>query len=128
LWVVALLSVLCASCVPVDSSVGDLVGRWRVTWTCGVEVLELRADGTYAHSVEFAAGGRAHHSGAWRLVPKREFLAGAEVVLVDALQSCSVFGERVVPPHREDRPLEAEWEWGKLVLHFNPDIQPFVRQ
>lgn len=117
-----------AACAPTNPSAASLTGRWKVDWTCGVETLELRADGTYSYSVEYAAGGRATDSGAWKLVPKSERLQGARVVLQNALDTCSVFGERNAVPRRTDKSLETVWEYGRTVLLFNPDIRGFTRQ
>lgn len=117
----------CVGCAPVNPSVNAVAGRWTVDWTCGVETLDLNANGTYGHTIEFAAGGRATDSGTWRLVPKSERLEGAHVILQNAPETCSTFGERISKPQRIDRQLEAIWEWGRMILSFNPDIQGFTR-
>ena len=111
----------------VNPSRNDVLGRWKVDWTCGVEALELNANGTYSYTVDFAAGGRAGDSGQWRLLGKTERLEGAHVILENALQACSVFGDKAVEPVRRDRELETIWEWGRMILSFNPDIQGFTR-
>lgn len=56
-----LLFAACAqtSCAPANPSAASLTGRWKVDWKCGVETLDLRADGTYVSAIEFTAGGRA---------------------------------------------------------------------
>jgi hypothetical protein len=92
-----------------------------------VETLELKADGTFVYAIDFAAGGRATDSGRWRIAPKAESLVGAHVVLQNALDTCSAFGERAVQPARRDRELETIWEWGRMILSFNPDVQGFTR-
>ena len=99
-----------------------------MTWRCGAETLQLRTDGTFAHTVEFAAGGRIVDSGAWRVIPKTERLVGARVVLENALEPCSVFGEKLLQPERRDIRLTTIWEWGRMVLSFNPDTQGFTRE
>jgi hypothetical protein len=78
-------------------------------------------------TIDFAAGGRVTDSGVWRITPKAERLSGAHVVLQNALEACSVFGDKL-EPNREDRELETVWEWGRMVLIFNPDIQGFTRR
>ena len=88
----------------------------------------MRGDGTYSYSIEYAKGERATDSGSWKLVPKRERLRGAQVVLLNALDTCSVFGERIAAPGRTDKSLETVWEYARTVLLFNPDIQGFTRQ
>jgi hypothetical protein len=70
------------------------VGSWKVTWTCGTEALQLNADGTFSHSVKPATGAQTTDSGAWSVTPRSELLQGATVVLQNALQLCSVFGEK----------------------------------
>jgi hypothetical protein len=115
------------ACAPVNPSQTAVVGRWRVDWTCGLEALELRPDGTYAYTIDFAGGGRATDSGEWRIVAKTERLVGAHVILQNALETCSVFGEKALQPERRDRELETIWEWGRMILSFNPDIQGFTR-
>lgn len=117
----------CLACAPVNPSQGAVVGRWNVEWTCGLEALELKSDGTYVYAIDFAAGGRATDAGRWRLAAKTERLVGAHVILQNALQTCSVFGEKAVQPERRDREFETIWEWGRMILSFNPDIQGFTR-
>ena len=92
-----------------------------------METLEFSANGSYSYAIDFAAGGRATDSGQWKMVAKTERLRGAQVILRNALEACSVFGERMVPPERADRNLETIWEWGRLILSFNPDTQGFTR-
>ena len=115
-------------CVPVQPSAHDLVGSWRVVWKCGTERLEIGADATYTQRIDFAAGGTATHSGTWTVAPRQSHLSGGKLVLKDALQFCSVFGERLLKPEREERQLDAIWEWGRVILSFNPDNQGFERQ
>ena len=117
----------CLACAPANPSADAVVGRWRVDWNCGVETLELRRDWTYSYEIDFAAGGRVIDTGKWKIVPKKERLSGAQVVLQNAVDPCSAFGERIPAPGRTDRALEAVWEWGRTVLVFNPDIQGFTR-
>lgn len=115
------------SCAPANPSAASLTGRWKVDWKCGVETLNLRADGTYVYDIEFAAGGRATDSGSWRLVARKSRLRGAEVVLLNALETCSVFGEKIEKVSRGDRSLEAMYEYGRTLLLSNPDIEGFAR-
>jgi hypothetical protein len=117
----------CLGCAPVNPSQSAVVGKWKVEWTCGVEALELKPDGTYVYTVDFAAGGRATDAGRWRISAKTERLVGAHVILQNVLETCSVFGEKAVQQTRRDRELETIWEWGRMVLSFNPDIQGFTR-
>ena len=116
------------ACAPTNPSAASLTGSWKVDWKCGTETLELRSDGTYSYGIDYAAGGRATDSGSWRLVPKAERLRGANVVLQNALDTCSVFGEKTVGAPRADRSLETVWEYGRTVLVFNPDTQGFTRK
>src|SRR5262245_35030214 len=39
-----LASTALLACAPVNPSEASLVGQWRVSWKCGVEVLELHGD------------------------------------------------------------------------------------
>jgi hypothetical protein len=121
----ALASIL--ACAPASPSQDAVVGKWKVEWTCGLEALDLRPDGTYVYTMDFAAGGRATDSGRWRISAKTERLVGAHVILLNALDPCSAFGEKAVQPARRDRELETIWEWGRMILSFNPDIQGFTR-
>jgi hypothetical protein len=115
------------ACAPANPSQDALVGKWKVEWTCGLEALGLQPDGTYVYSIDFATGGRATDSGRWRISAKAERLVGAHVILLNALDPCSAFGEKVEHPARRDRELETIWEWGRMILSFNPDIQGFTR-
>jgi hypothetical protein len=124
-WILCM--VLCG-CVPVQPSEQQLVGKWRVTWSCGTEEVELKADSSYMHEIDFAVGGHASHAGTWKVTPKESHLEGAHVVLQDAMEFCSVFGEKLPQPERGDRRLQTVWEWGRMILEFNPDWQGFERQ
>ena len=115
-------------CVPVEPAERRLIGKWHVEWNCGKETLELKADNTYVHEIEYAAGGRASHSGVWRMTPTPSRLEGGHVVLQDAVEYCSPAGEGLPARERMDRRLETIWEWGRVILSFNPDIQGFERQ
>jgi hypothetical protein len=119
---------LSCGCVPVHPTATQLVGSWRVVWDCGTESLELKSDATYRQGMDYAGGGHATHSGTWRITPKQSVLEGAQVVLTDASEFCSAFGEKLKPPVGGDRQLEAVWEWGRVTLNFNPDIQGFERR
>ena len=115
-------------CVPISPSEQQLVGRWQVTWQCGTEGLDLRADSTYGQSIDYAVGGHATHTGKWKITPRESHLEGANVVLQDAMEFCTTFGEKLPEPERGDRRLQTVWEWGRSILEFNPDVQGFERQ
>jgi len=125
--VVASVFASCLACAPANPSQGGVVGKWKVEWTCGLEALDLKPDGTYVYTIDFAAGGRATDAGQWKIAGRTEHLVGAHVILQNALEACSVFGEKAVQPARRDRELETIWEWGRMILSFNPDIQGFTR-
>jgi hypothetical protein len=126
-WAAVWILTGAAACAPLNPGESDVIGAWRAEWTCGVEMLVLKRDGSYAYSVDFAAGGRATDSGRWKLVPTTEHLVGAHVILQNALQGCSDFGEKAAQPERFDRTLETIWEWGRMILSFNPDVPGFTR-
>ena len=127
---ITILSALagCLACVPMNPSQSAVVGRWKADWTCGVEALELKADGAYVWTIEFVAGGRATDAGRWTIAAETERLVGAHVILQNALQACVAFGEKAVQPERRDRTLVTLWEWGRMILSFNPDIPGFTRE
>ena len=112
--------------VGVNPSASDLVGKWRVSWSCGVEDLELRADGTYTYSVAFTAGGKAANSGSWKVLPMTSRLHGAVVVLQDAV-GCTFVRDPVKGVARHDRWLRTLFVWGRTILSFDPDRQGFTR-
>lgn len=114
-------------CVPVQPSEQKLVGKWRVAWNCGTEDLDLKSDMSYVLAIEYAKGGYAKHVGTWRVTPKESSFEGAHVVLQDAVTFCSPFGEKLTQPERGERKLETVWEWGRMILGFNPDWQGFER-
>jgi len=126
-WATCVAFLTACSCAPVNPSATALVGRWKVVWSCGSEVLDLNADGTYAYAVDFADGGRSTDAGRWKMVPSTARLSGAKVVLQNALETCSPFGDKVDRSKRRDRELETIWEWGRTILSFNPDVQGFTR-
>ena len=117
----------CLACAPANPSRDDIVGKWKVEWTCGVETLDLKSDDTYLYTIDFAAGGRVADSGRWRVSPKTESLTGAHVLLLNALHTCSMSGDKAATPVRGNRELETIWEWGRMILSFHPDIQGFTR-
>jgi hypothetical protein len=57
------------ACAPANPSRDSVVGKWKIEWTCGGEALDLKPDGTYEYTVDFAAGGRATDAGRWELAP-----------------------------------------------------------
>jgi len=126
LSLVVLLGVV-AGCAPANPSEHTVVGRWKVEWTCGAQTLDLNASGNYDYHIDFATGGQVTDSGHWRMIAKTELLSGAQVVLENALETCSAFGEKIREPTRADRALETIWEWGRMILSFNPDVQGFTR-
>ena len=126
LWALAIWGG-CFACAPLNPSADTVVGQWRVDWTCGVETLNLAANGTYSYTIDFAAGGRATDSGRWKIVPKTERLSGARVVLENAVHACSYSGEKLPAPVRANRELETIWEWGRTILSFDPDGAGFTR-
>ncbi len=107
--------------VPVQLSESQLIGTWRVAWQCGTETLVLKPDSSYVQTIDFEAGGTASNGGRWRAEQGR-------VVLQDALEYCSVSGVKLQRPARRERSLNTEWEWGRVILSFNPDIQGFERR
>ena len=126
----AILATACtvvSGCVPVHPSEKQLVGRWRVVWKCGAELLELKPDSGYVQQIDYAGGGHATHSGTWTVEQTSSGLDGSSVVLRDAETFCSVFGEKLSQPEHGDRKLETIWEWGRTILSFNPDWQGFER-
>lgn len=126
LWTV-LVALECIACVGVNPSASDVIGKWRVSWTCGVEALELKADGTYAYSVTFPSGEAATDQGHWEVIPMESRLNGAGVRLKAAHLGCSPSGKRTKNGEREDRTLRTIFEWGRTILSFHPDIQGFTR-
>jgi hypothetical protein len=44
------------------------------------------------------------------------------------VEFCSVFGDKLAKPENGDRQLATVWEWGRLILSFNPDWQGFERR
>jgi hypothetical protein len=117
----------CFGCAPLNPSTDTVVGQWRVDWTCGVETLNLAANGTYSYTIDFAAGGRETDSGEWTIIPKTERLSAARVRLQNAVQACSYSGEKLPAPGRANRDLETIWEWGRTILSFDPDGAGFTR-
>ena len=67
-------------------------------------------------------------SGSWGVTPKAQRLQGAKVILREALNPCLVPSSMVHQRERQDIELEAVWEWGGIVLIFNPDEPGFTRE
>lgn len=126
--VVMVICFAISGCVPVQPSESDLVGVWGVVWECGTERLDLKSDATYIQHIDYASGGTATRGGTWRVAPGESRVEGGQIVLKDAMQFCSVLGEKLPKPEQTDRQLETIWEWGRLTLSFYPDIQGFERQ
>ena len=118
-----------AGCMPVQLSERELVGSWRAATECGIESLELKADTTYTQYIDFdGTGGSVSHNGTWAVIPRSSSLSGGKLILKDALEFCSILGKRLPRPERGERQLETVWEWGRVLLSFNPDKQGFERQ
>ena len=122
------------ACVPLRPERMDLVGKWHARQDCGIEHLELRSDSTYVQRVEFNNGETARNEGFWTvrsrnvLEPHRGFaLRGGDVVLRRAMICCDPDGHRYARPEQFDLDLDANWEWGRPVLEFNPDLEGFTR-
>ena len=117
-------------CVPVEPAEDRLIGTWRVERECGKETLELRADKSYVQSIEYAASGRASHSGKpWRMKPATSRLEGGSVVLQNGVLFCDPFDKKLAEPQPiPELQLTTIWEWGRLRLSFNPDLAGFARQ
>ncbi len=98
-----------------------------MVWNCGTEELDLKADMSYVHEIEYTNGGHAKHNGIWKVTQKESTLEGGHVVLEEAVEFCSAFGEKLKQPERGERKLETVWEWGRMILSFNPDWQGFER-
>lgn len=128
-WLIAISVslILIFGCVPVEPTKQKLFGKWRVVWNCGTEDLDLKADMSYALEIEYATGGHVKHTGTWKITPKESTFEGAHVVLQDAMKFCTPFGEKLAQPEPGERQLETVWEWGRMILSFNPDRQGFVR-
>lgn len=102
---------------------------WQVDWSCGIERLELKEGRSYVQSIEYRGGGHATHTGrTWKVTPKESLLDSGHLVLQDAVEFCSVFGDKLTKPENGDRQLATDWEWGRLILSFNPDWQGFERR
>ena len=114
------------SCVPVELATDQALGRWRVSWRCGTEVLEFRGDGTFTQQATWPLGTQTH-TGSWRIRARTRSLEGARVILDSAWELCPS-GYELTHPRLVERSLSAHWEWGRLVLQFHPDIEPFVRE
>src|SRR5205814_8484769 len=116
------------ACARVNPSATAVTGKWKVEWACGLETLQLKPEGTYTYTIEFAGGGRATEAGQWRIIPKAELFDGARVVLENALTPCSMSGEKLAEPERHDRQFVTIWEWGRMILSFHPDLEGFTRE
>ncbi len=128
-WILALAAFFAISgCMPVQPSEQEVIGIWQVNWNCGIERLELKRGRSYVQDIEYRGGGHATHIGhTWRVIPKESILNSGYVVLQDAVEFCSVFGVKLAKPETGDRQLATVWEWGRLILSFNPDWQGFER-
>ena len=104
------------------------MGQWQVKWSCGSEVLELKSDGTYVYAIDFSTSGRATDSGRWKIAPRTNRLNGARVLLQNALTTFTISGEKAHLSERNDRELETVWEWGRMILSFDPDGEGFTRR
>jgi hypothetical protein len=128
LVLVLALSPSVVGCIPINPSPTSVAGDWEVSWSCGNESLTLSAAGTYTHTIKFVGGDQESDSGSWVIKPKTGKFVGATLILQNALDYCSAFGEKIDHPKRQEIPLDTVWEWGRTVLIFNPDLQGYVRK
>ncbi len=115
-------------CVPLQPSVKQVSGKWRLARRCGTEHLELKADGSYVQEIEYANGARATQAGSWSIEPRHSKLEGAHIILHNAIIYCSLGDDRLLNPEVADISLETDWEWGRIVLNYNPDLQGYTRE
>ena len=121
---VILLAALCflAVCAPHHGKPKDFVGKWRCTRACGVERLELRRDWTYVQSVRLEDGRTGTHTGRWSV-------EGTRLTLEYGALWCDVFGDKINDePKIEDISYTTQWEYGRVILEFNPDLEGFTRE
>jgi hypothetical protein len=123
--VIVLCLIGCGSCVPLNSSARDVIGRWQVECEGGKEILELTPDGHYIYTIE-SPRRRVKADGTWTIEPARERLESAHIVLRKAPQSCENAGTLKDVPIA-DNTLHPVWEWGHTELSFNPDSGGFRR-
>ena len=115
----------CGACVPLNSSVSDVTGRWQVECEGGKETVDLKPDGHYAYTVE-SPHRQLKVEGTWKIEPASERLASAKIVLHNGPQSCeNAVTFKDLPPG--DVSLDPVWEWGHTELSYNPDLGGFRR-
>ena len=113
---------LLAGCAPYHGKPRDFVGKWKVTRDCGVERLELRPDWTYLQSIRLRDGRTGTHAGRWSVERDR-------LTLEDAFDWCGPFGNKTRDePKARDIEYRTVWEYGQVILEFNPDLDGFRRE
>ncbi len=124
-----LLAILLSTgCSPARPSKTQVVGTWKAQHNFGTETLTISTDGTFTQRLVEKNGRSSQNQGHWELVPVAEKFSGSQVLLHEALVFSSPFGERELDPHRTDWKLEALYEWGRLILCFNPDLPGFHKE
>src|SRR3954466_10032343 len=105
----ALAFVACDSCVPLNSSARDVVGRWQVECEGGKETLDLQPDAHYVYTVESP---RSHLKieGAWEIGAAGQSLESANVILHTGPRICEQAGTSKDAPAGDVR-LAPVWEW-----------------
>jgi hypothetical protein len=115
----------CGSCVSLNSSARDVIGRWQVECDGGKETLDLRPGGRYVYTIE-SPRRRVKVDGAWTIEPARGWSDSTHIILRNAPQTCEglgVFKSVAIA----DNTLDPVWEWGHTELSFNPDFGGFRR-
>lgn len=122
---------LLLACWPAKPSRDQVIGKWVVTHSFGREHLFFSRNGTYVQQMTYARGGIvvANH-GRWWITPAlgKERLDGGFVVLGGALVFADAFGNEERAPERSDWKLQANHEWGRMVLRFSPDLEGFRKE
>ncbi len=106
--------------VKYESPEPQLVGTWSVWHDFVTDSLVLASDGSFLQSLAGRDHRRLRATGRWR----REY---REVVLDRAYSFHTLRFDDFEETLEETR-IHIAWEWGRMVLSFDPDVEGFTRR
>lgn len=97
---------------PKEFSKSEIVGRYVLRYSFGIEELRINPDGSYVQT--FMGKSKLENSGKWQLDKTR-------LGLENALIFADPFGKQLEKPEKGNIGLGTAWYFGRLVLDANPD-------
>lgn len=119
-----LLSLTClTSCFSSEIRRTELIGSYGARYDYGLEVLVLKADGTYQQTFYYNDGAVLKNTGRWEY-PARDAVSENSLLLEDAMVVDNFHGEPAAKVRKMNWFIGPERTIsGRIQLSFNPDLE-----